>query len=241
MSISTELTISGIPVEVVRKGIKNLHLGVYPPSGHVRVSAPLSTPDEAVRAAVVTRLPWVKRQRARYLAAKRQPVRRVVTGETHLYRGRAYRLRFVEQPGKGGVFLKGGSSMLVHARAGTSEEGRRKILDDWYRERLKEAVTPLLAIWCERLELEGVSFRLRRMRTRWATVNENTRVITLNPEIMKQSPDALEYLLVHELVHLFEHNHTERFAFLLGQQLPDWTQRRNRLNASLLGYEDWKY
>jgi len=240
--MSTEpLTVADIPVEVVRKDIKHLHIGVYPPTGRVRVSCPQAMTDDAVRAAVIVRLGWVKRQQTRYQAAKRQPVRRYVSGETHYFLGRAYRLRVRAGKRPARVRLDGSERLVLEVPANASTEARGRLLDRWYRQQLTDALPPLLDVWGPRLGADSVTWRLRRMRTRWATINPEKKIITLNPEIIKQPPEALEYVLVHELVHLSERTHNDRFAELLDSNMPDWRARQRRMNQFPLTHEDWTF
>jgi predicted metal-dependent hydrolase len=241
LSTNQRLAISGINVDVVRKEIKNLHLAVYPPDGRVRVSAPETMPIEVVRAAVVTRLAWVKRQRARIANAPRQSTREMVTGESHYFLGQRYRLRVIEHAAPPEIMINGKTTLVLKCRASAADTTRLRALDAWYREELAPLIPPLLNQWSERLEVEGVTWKLRHMRTRWATVNTNTRAITLNPEIAKQPLESLELLIVHELVHLLVKNHGENFSKKMSKYLPDWRQRQSRLNSALIAHEDWKF
>jgi predicted metal-dependent hydrolase len=240
MITNQRIVISNIDIDVVRKEIKNLHLAVYPPDGRVRVSAPASMPVEAVRSAVITRLAWVKRQRANIANAPRQPAREMVSGESHYFLGQRYRLRVIGHTAAPEIAIKGKATLVLNCRATASDATRLKALDDWYRDELSELVPPLLSQWCERLGVEGVTWKLRHMRTRWATINTSAKRITLNPEIAKQPIESLEGLIVHELVHLFVKNHGEEFIREMNRFLPDWRQRQSRLNSALVIDEGWK-
>jgi predicted metal-dependent hydrolase len=235
------ITVGGVAVEVVRKPIKNLHLGVYPPNGRVRVAAPLSVSDEAVRLAVVERLAWVKRQKDRFAAQARQSRRDMVTGETHYYLGRRYRLRVIEHAGPPRVALRGTRSLDLYVRPGLTAEQRERILHDWYRARLKEAVPPILAKWEEALGVTVAAWGVRKMKTKWGSCNPETRRVWLNLELAKKPVQCLDYLILHELVHLLERRHTDRFTALMDRHLPDWRLRRDELNAAPLAHEAWEY
>lgn len=241
MSTDPDLLVAGIPVEVVRKNIKHLHLAVYPPNGHVRVSAPTAMPLEAVRTAVVTRLPWVRRQQSRIADTPRQSPREMVAGETHYFLGTRYRLKIEHHNGPTRVTTRGKATLVLTTRPDSTPENRRKALDSWYRHQLTTLVPPLLTEWSTRMGVEEVAWRMRHMRTRWATINVPAKIITINPEIAKQSPEALEYLLVHELAHLTEPRHGRGFTTLMDKHLPGWRERDHRLNTSVLAHEDWKY
>ncbi len=237
---SDRITVSGIDVHVVRKDIKNLHIGVYPPDGRVRVAVPAHMSDAAIRAAVVTRLLWVKRQRDQLAQAPRQSPREAVSGESHYLLGRRYRMRVVETEGPESVSFQGKSTLLLSVRPGSSTERRLKILDRWYRDQLRAAVAPLLATWSQSLGVTAPTVRLRRMRTRWATINTGTLSLTINTELVKQDPLAVEAIVVHELVHLFEPGHGQTFQRRMDAVLPDWRSRQARLNSAVLAHEEWR-
>ncbi|UFH48977.1 M48 family metallopeptidase [Pseudomonas sp. KNUC1026] len=235
MSIkSRNITVSGLTVEVVRKPIKNLHLGVYPPQGRVRVAAPLAVDDEAVRLAVVGKLAWIKRQRAKFQAQPRQSQRRMVSGESHYFLGQRYRLRVIEECGMPKLTLRGKASMLLTVRPNTTPEEKQKILHAFYRSELKKLVPELLDKWQPVLGVTVSAYGIKRMKTKWGTCTIETRRIWLNLELAKKPVQCLEYILVHELTHLLERHHNDRFTGLLDQYLPQWRMLRDALNGSVL-------
>ncbi len=231
---SRNITVSGLTVEVVRKPIKNLHLGVYPPQGRVRVAAPLAIDDEAVRLAVVGKLGWIKRQRAKFQAQPRQSQRRMVSGESHYFLGQRYRLRVIEEGGAPRLILRGKSSMDMFVRPGTTQEKKQEILHAFYRAELKKLIPELLDKWQPILDVTASAWGIKRMKTKWGTCNIEARRIWLNLELAKKPVQCLEYILVHELTHLLERHHNERFTGLLDQHLPQWRTLREELNRSLL-------
>jgi predicted metal-dependent hydrolase len=235
------ISVSGIAVEVVRKDIKNLHLGVYPPMGRVRVAAPLVVNDEAVRLAVIDKLGWIKRQRAQFAKQPRQSEREMVNGESHYFLGRRYRLRVHEQDGAARVALRGVASMDLFVRPGSSAERRQAVLLDWHRASLRSVITDLLAYWQPVLGVQATQWGIKKMKTKWGSCNVSARRIWLNLELAKKPLQCLEYILVHELVHLLERNHTERFTALMDRHLTDWRTRRQVLNSSPLGHKAWVY
>ncbi len=240
MSIeSRSITVSGLTVEVVRKPIKNLHLGVYPPQGRVRVAAPLAVDDEAVRLAVVGKLGWIKRQRAKFQAQPRQSQRRMVSGESHYFLGRRYRLRVHETNGALRVALRGKATMDMFVRTDTTVERREQVLQDFYRAELKRLVPELLEKWQPKLGIHARAWGIKRMKTKWGTCSIEAKRIWLNLELAKKPIQCLEYILVHELTHLYERHHNERFISLLDQHLPQWKLLREQLNGSLLADEHW--
>jgi predicted metal-dependent hydrolase len=205
-----QITVSGIAVEVVRKAIKNLHLGVYPPHGRVRVAAPLAVSDEAVRLAVIGKLSWIKRQRAKFEAQARQSRREMVSGESHYFMGQRYRLRIIEHPGPGKVALRNKSFMNLYVRSETNAEQREQVLQRWYRKQLKALILPMLEKWQAVLGVQAADWGIKKMKTKWGGCTIKAGRIWINLELAKKPIQCLEYIIVHELVHLLERHHNER-------------------------------
>lgn len=232
------LTVAGLGVDVVYKDIKNLHISVYPPVGRVRVAAPAQTDEDTIRLAVVQRLSWIKRQRERLQKAERQSTREMLSGETHYVWGQRYQLDVSRTSGNHGVEPKG-KTLWVVAPEGTDADGRRATLDRWYRRQLKAAVPALLEKWQLIVGVEVGKIVIRRMKTKWGTCIVHSRTIWLNPELAKKNPRCLEYIVVHELTHLLERGHGERFVALMNEFMPDWRTRRDELNEAPLAQETW--
>ncbi|OZC50773.1 metal-dependent hydrolase [Rhodococcus sp. 06-621-2] len=233
------LTVRGIEVDIVYKNIKNLHIGVYPPVGRVRVAAPKRMDDDQVRLAVIQRLTWIKRQRAQLQSAPRQSEREMTAGESHYVWGVRKRLKVVERSGR--AHLEPDSDRLVlYVPAGTEADKRRDHLEQWYREQLRHALPALIASWELKLGVEVPKWSIRRMKTKWGSCNRETRHIWFNVELAKKHPDCLEYIVVHEMTHYFERSHGTGFTALMDQNLPDWRSRRDQLNSSPLRTEVWQ-
>lgn len=242
MSTSREqIEVSGIRVEVVRKPIKNLHLSVHPPEGRVRVSAPQRIDDEAVRLAIVSRLRWIRRHQQRFADQPRQSKREVVSGESHYFRGRRYRLRVTEQNGPNRVEANGNSELTMRVRPGTDIDKREQLLNDWYRQYMKELLPDLISDWQPVLGVQVADWGVKKMKTRWGSCNTQDRRVWLNLELAKKSPQCLEYVLVHEMVHLLERHHNDRFKTLMDRFMPQWRLYRDELNQAPLPREDWAY
>lgn len=235
------ITVSGITVEVVRKDIKNLHLGVYPPHGRVRVAAPLVLKDEAIRLAVIDKLGWIKRQRKKFADQPRQSQREMVNGESHYFMGRRYRLRVHQQEGPARVAIRGIASLDLFVRPGSSAEQRHKVLQHWYRQQLKALIPPLLEKWQPVLGVEVADWGVKTMKTKWGSCNSKARRIWLNLELAKKPVSCLEYILAHEMVHLLERHHNDNFTKLLSKAMPKWRAFRDELNRAPLGNEAWHY
>lgn len=237
----SHIDVSGISVEIRRKAIKNLHVGVYPPDGKVRVAAPPHLNDEAVRLAIVSRLRWIRRQRESFTRQARQSIREMVTGESHYFEGKRYRLEVLERAGNPYVEIANNSKLVLTVRPGAEREARQRVLDRWYRRRLREQVTDLIRVWESKVGVGATDWRIKRMKTRWGSCNIEAKRIWLNLELIKKPAMCLEYVLVHELVHLLERHHTERFRSLMDVIMPDWRERRDELNRAPLAYDDWDY
>lgn len=236
-----EIEVHGITVELVRKDIKNLHLAVYPPDGHVRLAVPLAVDDEAARLSVVSRLPWIRRQREVFDQQRRQGEREMVTGESHYVDGRRYRLNVIEHEAPAEVRIRNKERLELRVQPGTDRDGREAVLRRWYRARLGERIRSLIEEWQPTIGVEVSEWRIRRMKTRWGSCNSEDRRIWLNLELAKKSPLCVEYVVVHEMVHILEPEHGKHFTELMNRFMPQWRSRRDHLNRAPLAHEDWDY
>lgn len=228
-------------MEIVRKDIKNLHLGVYPPHGRVRVAAPLAVNDDAVRLAVIGKLGWIKRHRAKFAAQERQSSREYVTGESHYFQGRRYRLNVVYQPGPARVSIRNRTTIDLFVPEGSDTSRRERVMVAWYRRQLKEQIPPLLEKWENTIGVQAAAWGVKRMKTKWGACSTKARRIWLNLELAKKPTHCLEYIVVHELVHLLERPHSDRFMALMDRFMPQWRLYRDELNRAPLGHEAWEY
>lgn len=235
------ITVSDIPVEIVRKNIKNIHLAVYPPDGKVRISVPQNITDENVRLAVVSRLSWIRRRQEEFKKQPRQAERVYVSGESHYYQGKRYILEVVERYGKHSFGLKSNARMLLQVHPGTTKENRAQVVNDWYRQQIKKDIVRILEKWQPIVGIEAKSWGVKKMKTKWGSCNIAERRIWINLELAKKSPECLEYILVHELVHLHERHHNENFKRLMDRYLPCWEKSRNVLKSEPLAHEEWEY
>ena len=233
------IEIRGIKVEIVRKDIKHLHLGVYPPEGRVRVAAPLRLDDDAVQLAVISRLAWIRRKQAEFEGQDRQSMREFVTGESHYFEGRRYRLDVVVSNGPTGIRLRDNAWMEMRVRPSAVRNAREAMLYKWYRARLRERIPEMVAKWELKIGVTVAEWRIRRMKTRWGTCNPQAGRIWLNSELAKKPVSCLEYVVVHEMVHLLERGHTDRFRGILDRLMPGWQTRLDELNRASLADEEW--
>lgn len=231
---SSELTIGSLALTLNRKAIKNLHISVLPPDGRIRVSAPEKMTETAIRMAVIKRIPWIKRQKQSFIDQPRQSERQMVNGESHYLWGQRYRLEVIEQYGRHTIAIKGVHKLVLRVSPNTTTENRKKVLDAFYRAQLKQRIPVLLEKWLPKLGVTLADWRVQKMKTKWGSCHVQNKRILLNLELAKKPPECLEYIVVHELVHLLERKHSERFKSYLDQYLPNWQESKHLLNRSHL-------
>lgn len=226
-----DLNIEGVNLQLTRKRVKYLRLVVSPPDGRVRVSVPVHLPDQHVRAFLRARLDWIREKQARFAAYEAPAAPEYVTGERHFFLGQPHRLTVIERPGPQQV-VREALELTMSVRPGTGIEKRRRLLDDCYRAALRDRVPALLEKWQPVIGQSAAQWGIRKMRTRWGSCNIVRRRIWLSLELAKRPHDAIEYVLVHELVHLLEAGHNTRFRAYMDQYLPDWRLRKQLLNSA---------
>jgi predicted metal-dependent hydrolase len=202
-----QMIVNDLAVEVQRKKIKHLHLAVYPPDGRVRVSVPIHVDDETVRQVVISKLPWIRRQQSRLEGLEMHTRREYVSGEGHYFQGRRYLLEVIVHDAPEKVILRGDTHIELYVRPGSDAVQRERVLLGWYRQQLKRAIPALIDQWEAIVGVEIAEWRIKQMRTRWGSCNVKKRRIWLNLELAKRSTQCLEYIIVHELVHLLERRH----------------------------------
>jgi predicted metal-dependent hydrolase len=235
-----QITVNDLIVDVVRKNIKNLHLGVYPPAGRVRVAVPLHINDEAVRLFIISKLAWVKRQQAKFTSQERQSAREFISGESHYYQGRRYLLNVIYRNAPPTVTIRNNKILDLCVRTDSDTPDRERILTTWYRRQLKEEIPPLIAKWEPIIGVKVAAWGVKQMKTRWGTCNIEAQRIWLNLELIKKPIHCLEYVIVHEMVHLLERHHNARFTAYMNRFMPLWQHYREELNRTPLGHEEWE-
>ena len=229
-----------IAVDVVLKDIKNVHLSVYPPTGRVRISAPKHMSVDTIRVFAVSKLDWIKQQQKKLREQERESRREYLDRESHYVWGRRYLLKPVEEDATPDVQVRPGT-MLLRVRPGAGEQTREAVVAAWYRQTLKTAAQPMIDVWERRLSVSVQRLFVQRMRTKWGSCNPSARSIRLNTELAKKPRECLEYVVVHEMVHLIERHHTERFRQHMDRFMPHWRQYRDELNRAPLAHADWRY
>jgi predicted metal-dependent hydrolase len=238
--MATTLKLGSITVDVVQKDIKNVHLSVYPPAGKVRISAPLRMKVETIRVFAASKLGWIKEQQKKITGQDRKSPREYIERESHYLRGRRYLLRIVERDSPPLVQLRH-NKIVLQVRPATGAARRREILDEWYRGQLRAAAQPLIAKWVSMMGVRIERVFVQRMKTKWGSCSRRSASIRLNTDLAKKPPECLEYMVVHEMVHILEPTHNARFMSLMDRLMPNWRVYRQMLNRLPVRHETWDY
>lgn len=236
----SQIKLGEITVDVTLKKIKNIHLSVHPPTGHVRVSAPSHMNFETIRVFAISKLGWIKQQQKKLLEQERETPREFLNLESHYVWGKRYLFEVVETDRPPFVELSHGR-MVLNVRPGSDESKKQAIVEEWYRDEVRKTATKLIAKWQPRLGVEPERLFVQKMKTRWGSCNAKRRTIRLNTELAKKPRPCLEYIVVHELIHLIEPTHNERFRTLMDKFMPKWINHRDSLNRLPLRHEHWLY
>ena len=236
-----QITVGNISIDVVRKDIKNLHLGVYPPNGRVRIASPLKIDDEADRLFAISKMAWIKKHQLKFEAQQRQSERQFVSGESHYYKGNRYLLNVIYHNAGSKVEIRNKTYIDLYVRVGSTLEQREKVLTEWYRRQLKDQIPSLIDKWQKIIGIKVNDWGIKKMKTKWGTCTIASCRIWLNLELAKKPEHCLEYIIVHEMIHLIERNHTDRFVAYMNKFMPQWHLYKEELNRSMLSHEIWSY
>lgn len=237
--MSAVIRLGNVSVYLTRKQIKHVHLAVYPPTGRVTMVAPVGTRFEVARAFAITKLGWIRKQQARFNCQAREAPRQYVERETHYLWGRPHLLHLEYADAKPSV-VANHRQIVLTVRPGTSAERRAEIMQDWYRALLHRAVPQLINTWEPRLGVEVQGYFLQHMKTKWGSCNPRACHIRLNTELVKKPKDLLEYVVVHEMIHILSPKHGDRFFALITKYYPRWHEAQAELNELPLGATDWR-
>ena len=232
------IQIGEIAIALTRKNVKHVHLSVHPPSGRVTLVAPIGTRSEVARAYAISKLGWIRDQQAKMRGQVRETPRQFVERESHYLWGRRYLLNVREEEAKPSIRLSHRAIMLT-VRHGSSGAKRAAVMHEWHKSLLHEAVRELIAHWEPKLGIDVAGYFLQRMKTKWGSCNHRARTIRLNTELVKKPKDLLEYVVVHEMLHLIEPAHSERFLKLMSKHYPAWREARAELNELPLAAAAW--
>lgn len=229
------MVLSGITISVTKKSIKNMYIRVIPPDGKVQITAPYTVSDDSIRRFAISRIAWIKKQKKCFEEQSRQTKRQYIAGESYYLWGRRYRLDVQYSNVRNQVYLAGGKLVLQVRKESTSKQ-RENVLNEWYREQMKQVVPNLLKK-CENIVgVQVGEWHIKNMRTKWGTCNIEKKRIWLNLQLAKKTPECLEYVIIHELVHLLERNHNDKFCEYMNCFYPNWREVKNHLNQQMLDY-----
>jgi predicted metal-dependent hydrolase len=235
-----KIDIGNIVADVVLKDIKNIHLSVFPPSGRVRISAPSRMDLETIRIFAISKLSWIKKQQTKIQQQERESQRDFTTRESHYFLGKRYLLQVIEADSKPFVTIKHNLIVLT-IRPDSNVEQKQVVLQEWYRDQLKPIVSKLIEKWSQVLNVTVKEFGIKRMKTKWGTCNHDAQRIWLNLELAKKPLECIEYIVVHEMVHLLERNHNAYFIAYMDKFIPQWQHIKSELNRLPLSHAEWKY
>ena len=235
-----QIELGDIKIDVEQKDIKNIHLSVYPPTGRVKIAAPNRMDLDTIRVFAISKLHWIKKQQEALKNQERETPREYLTKESHYFKGKRYLLKVIEHNASPKVTLKH-SAIELHIRPNTTTEKRKQILNEWYRAELKKIIPKMIEKWEKKIGIKSNEFGIKKMRTKWGTCNTEAKRIWLNLELAKKPIECLEYIIVHELVHLSERRHNEIFVKYMNEFMPKWRFYRDELNRLPFRHTDWKY
>jgi predicted metal-dependent hydrolase len=238
--MTTRIALGDIAVEVVKKDIKNVHLSVYPPAGRVKISAPLRMKLETIRVYAISKLGWIKQQQKKLRGQERETPREYLDRESHYVWGKRYLLQIIERDATPKLELKH-RKIVLRVRPGIREDKKQAIVDEWYRAELRKAVVVLIGKWEPLMGVKVGRIFVQKMKTKWGSCNAPSKSIRLNTELAKKPPECLEYIIVHEMVHLIVRRHDDVFSSLMHRYLPNWRLTRQKLNAEPLAHTHWAY
>ena len=236
--MSETIRIGGLSIQVTRKAVKNVHLSVHPPDGRVTLTAPTATRLDVARAYAITRLGWIRDQQTKLTNQARETPRQFVERESHYLWGRRYLLKIVLRESKPSVQLDH-KRITLTVRPGSDAIKRAEVIHAWHKSLLHEVVPVLIEKWEPRLQVKVSGYFLQRMKTKWGSCNHRAGHIRLNTELVKKPKDLLEYVIVHEMAHLLEPTHSDRFIAILDEHFPSWREARGELNELPLAAELW--
>lgn len=236
-----QIVISGIRMDLIRKDIRNIHLAVYPPNGRVRIAAPIRTNVNTVKAYVVSKLGWIKKNIRAYKDQERQTSREYIYRESHYFQGYKCLLNIIENDAPPKVVFRNKKNIDLYIKPFTPISKRQKVMNKWYREEIKKLIPEIVENWEKRIGITINEWRVKSMKTKWGSCNIHERRIWINLELAKKPVYLLEYIIVHEMVHLLERKHNEIFLSYMNQYMPDWEKRKKELNKLPLGHAEWSY
>jgi len=234
------IELGNICLDVIHKDIKNVHLSVHPPQGRVTISTPLRMDMDTIRVFAISKLSWIKKQQNKFRSQVREAPRECVTRESHYHLGKRYLLRVIENNVPAKVTIKH-DTIEMCVRPHTGQKKRQEIMDEWYRRELRELAPAIIERYEKIMDVKVNELGIKKMRTRWGTCSRIRKRVWLNLELAKKPKEYIEYIVVHEMVHLLEKHHNDRFAAYMDEFLPKWRHYKEALNRIPLRHENWTY
>jgi predicted metal-dependent hydrolase len=232
---------SNLSIDVVRKDIKNMHLAVYPPTGRVRVAAPLRIDDEAVRLFAISKIAWIRKNQRNFVAQERLSPREFKQRESHYFQGKRYLLRIIEYDAPPKVLLKTKTYIDLFIRPDSTTEQKQTIINEWYRSELKKLIPEIIEKWEQKIGVKVSDWQVKQMKTKWGSCKIEEKRIWINLELAKKPLHCLEYIIVHEMLHLIERHHNEAFLILIEKYMPQWKFFKEELNRLPVSHGEWDY
>ena len=233
------VNVGDLEVEVVKKNIKNIHLGVYPPIGRVRLSAPLASDNEKIRLFIVSKIPWIRKNQRKFKNKERQSPREYIKRESHYFEGRRYLLDIeIGESNKNNVLLKK-TVIQLKLKAEYDSNKRKTILENWFRKRLRTRLEPFILKWEKKLGVKTSEWKIKKMKTKWGSCNKEAKRVWFNLELAKVDDYCIDYIVMHELVHLKVRNHGKPFLNILDKHMNDWNLRKAELNKTILEFNNY--
>lgn len=228
------IRVANFDIDILYKEIKNVHLSVYPPTGRVTISAPAHMNNELLKVYAISRISWIRKQQKQLQSQEREPQKEYVNRETHYFKGKRYLLQIEQTTGKSYAEIRH-KKLLCYTKPNKEKATKEKAIDTLYREYLNQTIPALIEKWKSILNVEVTEYGIKKMRTKWGTCNPIAKRIWINVELAKKPIHCLEYVVVHEMVHLLERKHNDKFVAHLNKHLPNWKQIKKELNELPVG------
>jgi len=236
-----QISVNNITVDVIYKDIKNIHLAVYPPAGRVRIAVPLNTNEDAIRLFIITKIAWIKRQQKDLKNQERISPREYKNRESHYFFGKRYLLNVIEKDSPPKVVIRSKTYIDLYVRPNTDINKRNEIMNEWYRKQIKFYIPEIITRWEKKIGVHITECYVKKMKTKWGACNIEKKRIWINLELAKKPIHCLEYIIVHEMIHLLERYHNQKFSDYMDKFLPNWEQYKSELNKLPVSHSEWDY
>jgi predicted metal-dependent hydrolase len=230
------MNVGDLEIEIIKKDIKNIHLGVYPPIGRVRLSAPIDTDTEKIRMFIVSKIPWIRKTQRKFKNKERQSSREFIDRESHYFEGRRYLLKIVIDATKSNSVELNKTTIKMSINSNLDSVKRKDLIENWMRRKLRIRLEPVISKWVDILGVNLTEWKIKKMKTKWGSCNKEAKRVWFNLELAKVDDYCLDYIVLHELAHLKFRNHGKEFTSILDTNMNDWAQRKSQLNDTILEF-----